>query len=84
MTAAERRAADTAARVAGWPVLDASDRPALIQRLRNPEITKYEGAGGFGVSIGGDVPAWRPDMGAVRRLCDLYRAVAADLAASDA
>lgn len=82
MTAAGRRAAEAAARVAGWAVIDGNDRAALIDRLRNPVVHKYEGAGGYGVSVGGDTPSWCADMGQVRRLCDRYGELAADLAAS--
>lgn len=81
MTAAERRAAETAARVASWAVLDADDRTAMIARLRNPMVRKYD-TGGFGVAVGGDTPSWCADMGQVRRLCDLYGELATDLAAS--
>ena len=81
MTAAERRAAETAARVTGWTVLDGDDRAAVVDRLRDPAVRRYA-TGGFGVDVGGEVPAWCADMGQVRRLCDLYREVAADLAAS--
>lgn len=80
MTAAERRAAETAARVAGWKVLDAADRDALIDRLRNPQVRRYQ-TGGYGVDVGGDVPSWCSDFADVRRLRAVYDDIAADLAA---
>jgi len=81
MTAAERRAAESAARVAGWQVLEAADRAALIDRLRNPAVRRYQ-TGGYGVDVGGDFPAWCADFADVRRLRAVYDDIAADLAAS--
>jgi hypothetical protein len=63
-TRADQIAAEADERVAGWPSLSPAERASLTA---SGAVSKLQ-SGGFLVELGGDFPAWCPDMGAVRRL----------------
>lgn len=74
---ADRIAADADERVAGWPSLSPADRANLTA---SGAVTKLQ-SGGFLVELGGDFPAWCPDMGTVRQLLLEHDLASAEVAA---